>query len=112
MVASGAGAPARIDRGGDGLREYLDGIKSLVDVAVLASGHGTRSAMVVFLSQALVHHGLDASRLVKRWAPAMGGGGGGRPDFAQAGGRQGDSVDALLDLVRRDLQTELATVSV
>ncbi len=96
----------------DGLREYLDGIKPWVDVAVLASGHGTRSAMVVFLSQALVHHGLDASRLVKRWAPAMGGGGGGRPDFAQAGGRQGDSVGALLDLVRRDLQTELATVSV
>ena len=98
--------------GVESLRHWLDGMKSAVDAAVLISGHGQQSAMVVFLSQALVRHGLDASRLVKRWAPMIGGGGGGRPDFAQAGGRTSDNIDALLEVAKSELKSALETVSV
>ena len=98
--------------GVDGLRQWLDGMKAEVDVAVLACGQGSQSAMVVFLSQALVQEGMDASRLVKRWAPTIGGGGGGRADFAQAGGRRSEAIGALLDLVRQELRAMLEGVPV
>ncbi len=98
--------------GVDGLRQCLDGMKSQVDVAVLASGHDQQSAMVVFLSQTLTREGLDASKLVKRWAPTIGGGGGGRSEFAQAGGRNGEAVEQLVTLARQELKAELETVSV
>ncbi len=93
--------------GVDGLRHWVDGLKSAVDVAVLASGSSQQAALVVFLSQPLRERGLDAARLVKGWAPMIGGGGGGRADFAQAGGRRGDQIRPLLDAARRDLWEEL-----
>jgi alanyl-tRNA synthetase len=39
---------------------------------------------------------VHAGKVVKAVAPIVGGGGGGRPDFAQAGGRQPAKIDALL----------------
>ncbi|MCL4814977.1 MAG: hypothetical protein KJ061_21045, partial [Vicinamibacteraceae bacterium] len=39
---------------------------------------------------------LHAGTLVKQLAPIVGGGGGGRPDFAEAGGRDASKIDALL----------------
>jgi alanyl-tRNA synthetase len=39
---------------------------------------------------------VHAGKLVKQLAPIVGGGGGGRPDFAQAGGRQPEKLDELL----------------
>ena len=39
---------------------------------------------------------LKAGQLVKELAPIVGGGGGGRPDFAEAGGKDPAQVDAML----------------
>jgi alanyl-tRNA synthetase len=53
----------------------------------------------------LVASGLHAGNIVKEAAQVMGGGGGGRPNLAQAGGRHADRLDASLqsvaDIVRR-----------
>ena len=50
-----------------------------------------------------------AGQLVKTLAPIVGGGGGGRPDFAEAGGRDASKIDELLakarDLVTHALQS-------
>ncbi|MGH7769848.1 MAG: DHHA1 domain-containing protein, partial [Candidatus Binatia bacterium] len=42
---------------------------------------------------------LQAGRLVKELAPIVGGGGGGRPDFAQAGGKEPAKVDEAVERV-------------
>ena len=39
---------------------------------------------------------VKAGQLVKELAPIVGGGGGGRPDFAEAGGKDASKIDELL----------------
>ena len=39
---------------------------------------------------------LKAGQIVKEIAPIVGGAGGGRPDFAEAGGRQPEKIDEML----------------
>ncbi|MDW7678752.1 MAG: DHHA1 domain-containing protein, partial [Bacillota bacterium] len=55
----------------------------------------------------LVARGLHAGKLVKEAAAVTGGGGGGRPDMAQAGGKDPDKLpEALakaLDMIREAL---------
>ena len=51
---------------------------------------------------------VQAGRLVKELAPIVGGGGGGRPDFAEAGGKDPAGIDTLVqkapDVLRSQLQ--------
>ena len=42
---------------------------------------------------------VNAGRLIKELAPMVGGGGGGRPDFAQAGGKDPTRLDEALEHV-------------
>jgi alanyl-tRNA synthetase len=49
-----------------------------------------------------------AGELVRRLAPIVGGGGGGRPDFAQAGGKEPGKLDELLDAVPGAVRDVLA----
>ena len=39
---------------------------------------------------------IKAGQIVKELAPIVGGGGGGRPDFAEAGGKQPEKIDEML----------------
>jgi alanyl-tRNA synthetase len=55
---------------------------------------------VVNLDQSLVSRGLDAVQLVRELGRHIGGGGGGRPTLAEAGGRNPDGVQAALDAAR------------
>ncbi|MCL5289536.1 MAG: DHHA1 domain-containing protein, partial [Firmicutes bacterium] len=47
----------------------------------------------------LVARGLHAGRLVKELAPLVGGGGGGKPEMAQAGGKDPSRLQEALDRV-------------
>ena len=47
----------------------------------------------------LISQGLDASKIAKESAKVMQGGGGGRADVAQAGGKLADKLDEALDKV-------------
>ncbi|MNP72312.1 Alanine--tRNA ligase [compost metagenome] len=51
---------------------------------------------VVVVPQELVKQGLHAGKLVKEVAAICGGGGGGRPDMAQAGGKDASKIEAAL----------------
>ena len=64
-------------------------------VVVLASENDGKVALVVSVSKDLVDR-VHAGRVVTAIAPIVGGGGGGRPDFAQAGGRQPEKIESLL----------------
>lgn len=51
-------------------------------------------------TDAAVEKGFDASAIIKAMGPAIGGGGGGKPQMAQAGGKNPDGVDEALEIAR------------
>ncbi len=73
----------------DGLRSLADGLRAKVSKAavVLASVNDTKVLLLVAASPELVAAGFSSVSLVKEVAPLISGGGGGRPDLAQAGGK-------------------------
>jgi alanyl-tRNA synthetase len=50
---------------------------------------------------------VKAGELVKRLAPIVGGGGGGRPDFAQAGGKEPENLPAALGAVAAAVRAQV-----
>ena len=64
-------------------------------VVLLASDNDGKVALIVSVSKDLTDR-VHAGKVVKAIAPIVGGGGGGRPDFAEAGGREPARIDALL----------------
>jgi len=67
---------------------------------VLAATSGTKVSIVAVFSPAAVERGLSAADVVRDAAGIVGGGGGGKPEVAQAGGRHTDKVDEALDSAR------------
>ncbi len=89
----------------DSLRNLADQIRSQMKsgVVVLASAVEDKVAIVVSVTPDLTKK-VQAGKIVKQIAPIVGGGGGGRPDFAEAGGRDVQKIDEMLaaseDVVR------------
>jgi alanyl-tRNA synthetase len=65
-------------------------------IAVLAGVNEGRPHLVAVVTQDLVERGLNASELVKFVAAPLGGGGGGRPTLAQAGGKDATRLEETL----------------
>jgi alanyl-tRNA synthetase len=86
----------QLDMGG--LRSMADGIRGRDRgaVAVLASGLGGKASFVVAASEDAVAAGVKAGYTVKMLAQAAGGDGGGRPDMAQAGGKDASLIGKAL----------------
>ncbi|CAM3988844.1 alanine--tRNA ligase [Catellicoccus marimammalium] len=61
--------------------------KSVSDVLVLALVHEGKVNLLAAVSEDLIKEGYKAGDLIKEIAPCVGGGGGGRPQLAQAGGK-------------------------
>jgi alanyl-tRNA synthetase len=81
---------------GGGLRDFSDQVRQREDVlaVVLASADDGKVALVVNLDKSLTD--LDAVAIVRELGPIIGGGGGGRPTLAEAGGKNVSAVrDAL-----------------
>ncbi len=55
--------------------------------------------LIAAVTQDLIARGLKAGDLIKRVAKVVGGGGGGRPDMAQAGGKDASKLNESLDQV-------------
>jgi alanyl-tRNA synthetase len=65
-------------------------------VVVLASAHEGKAGLCAVVPPALAKQGLSAGAIIGKLAPLVGGGGGGKPDFAQAGGKDPGGIDAAL----------------
>jgi alanyl-tRNA synthetase len=81
----------------DALRGLADSLKARIKsgVVVLASAIEDKVAIVVSVTTDLTKK-IPAGKIVKQIAPIVGGGGGGRPDFAEAGGRDVGKIDEML----------------
>jgi len=86
------------DLGKEALRGLADSLKAQIKsgVVVLASSGEGKVQIVVAVTSDLTGR-IRAGNIVKEIAPIVGGGGGGRPDFAEAGGKQPDKIDEMLD---------------
>lgn len=91
-----------IERYGDAdaaaLRGLADDLRAQAGrfVAVAAGSANQQPALMVAASRDLVAEGFDAGAIIRQAAPLIGGGGGGRPDLAQAGGRDASRLDEAL----------------
>lgn len=68
-------------------------------VAVIASVINNKPLVIAAVTEDLVKRGIKAGDLVKFVATPLGGGGGGRPTLAQAGGKNPSKLEAVLDSV-------------
>jgi alanyl-tRNA synthetase len=77
-------------------------------VVVLASALEGKPLIIAAVTPDLINRGLKAGELVKRVAAVVGGGGGGKPDLAQAGGKDASKLAQALDQVPAYIRENLA----
>ena len=101
-LADEADAQTIADGMGDFLKDKLGSV-----VLALAAVVDGNPILITMVTPDLVERGLHAGNIARDTAKVMGGGGGGRPEMAQAGGKQPEKVDEALsgvpDLVRQGL---------
>jgi len=79
----------------DHLREQMQS-----GIIVLGSVYNNRPIFLAAVTPDLVTKGYNAGEIVKQVAKVTGGGGGGKPSLAQAGGKHKDKLDEALRLVK------------
>jgi alanyl-tRNA synthetase len=87
-----------------GLRDLADRLREQIGsgVVVLGTARGERALLLAAVTRDLTKR-FHAGEIIKRIAPLIGGGGGGKPDLAQAGGKDPaklrDALEAVYHLV-------------
>lgn len=83
------------------LRSMVDDLKQKLGsaVIVLAAPQGEKVNIVAGVTKDLIANGHHAGKIVKEVATICGGGGGGRPDMAQAGGKDPNQIENALKIV-------------
>jgi alanyl-tRNA synthetase len=84
------------------MREISDFLREKLKSAIIVLGtvYEERPSFLAVVTQDLVSKGYNAGNIVKKVAEVTGGGGGGRPTMAQAGGKDAGRVDEAIKLVR------------
>ena len=92
------------------LRSAGDEVRRRLDEAVIVLGTvaGERPLFVAMVTPGLVERGLHAGKLIGGIARIAGGGGGGKPEMAQAGGRDAGQLDAALAAAPDAVRAQLA----
>ena len=94
----------------NGLRDLGDRLKEKLGegVVVLASGNDGKVSLMVTATDAAMKQGAHAGNLVKAIAGLVGGGGGGRPNMAQAGGKNPAGIQEALKKAAEALEGQLS----
>jgi alanyl-tRNA synthetase len=105
LVAARVAAPTM-----EALREMTDWFRDRLDsgVFVLGAAIDGRPALVASITPDVVERGADAVGIVRRLGRIVGGGGGGRPTMAQAGGSDPAKLDEALAQAPAILEEQLA----
>jgi len=82
----------------EALRNTCETLRSKLGtgIVVLASGFGGKVTFVAMASKDAMERGVHCGNIIREAAKAAGGGGGGRPDMAQAGGKDAAKIDEAL----------------
>lgn len=88
------------------LRNMADDLKQKLgsSIIVLGSAQDEKVNLIAAVTKDLIDQGYHAGKIIKEVAARCGGGGGGRPDMAQAGGKNPNELDAALQLVKEIVQ--------
>lgn len=94
----------------NGLRDLGDQLKEKLGdgVVVLASGNDGKVSLMVTATDAAMKQGAHAGNLIKAIAGLVGGGGGGRPNMAQAGGKNPTGIQEALKKAAEVLEGQLS----
>ncbi len=94
----------------NGLRDLGDQFKEKLGdgVVVLASGNDGKVSLMVTATDGAMKKGAHAGNLIKAIAQCVGGGGGGRPNMAQAGGKNPAGIADALAKAEEVLAEQLA----
>ena len=93
----------------NGLRDLGDQLKTQLGegVVVLASAKDGKVNLIVMATDQAMKQGAHAGNLIKAIAPCVGGGGGGRPNMAQAGGKNPAGIQEALTKAKEVLTGQL-----
>lgn len=93
----------------NGLRDLGDQLKEKLGegVVVLLSNQDGKVNMIAMATDVAQKNGAHAGNLIKGIAALVGGGGGGRPGMAQAGGKNPDGIPAAIEEAAKILESQL-----
>jgi len=96
-------------KGMDELRDMADFLIGKLEqgVLVLAAVNDGKVSLVVKADKKAVALGIHSGKIVKEIAKIIGGGGGGRPDMAQAGGKNPDALPAMFEKAEEVVKSQL-----
>jgi alanyl-tRNA synthetase len=88
---------------GSALRDFSDQLRQQRNAlaVILGAVDDGKVALVVNFDKSLAERGLDAVAVVRQLGPTIGGGGGGRPTLAEAGGKQPERLREALEAGKR-----------
>ncbi|WP_423799163.1 alanine--tRNA ligase [Neobacillus sp. SAB-20_R2A] len=91
------------------LRNMADDLKQKLGsaVIVLGSAQDGKVNLIAAVTKDLIEQGYHAGKLIKEVSAKCGGGGGGRPDMAQAGGKDPEKLDSALAFVEEWVKSVL-----
>ena len=93
----------------NGLRNLGDQLKDKMGggVVVLVSTTGDKANVIVMADDDAISKGAHAGNMIKEIAKLVGGGGGGRPNMAQAGGKNPAGVDEAVAKAKEILEAQI-----
>ncbi|HEX9059468.1 MAG TPA: alanine--tRNA ligase [Clostridia bacterium] len=101
---------ARFDQlDSEALRNTADDIKNKLgtSVVVLGTGYGGKVGFIVSATKDAVQKGIHSGNIIRDVAKIAGGGGGGRPDMAQAGGKDVSKIDEALSYSIKIIESQI-----
>jgi len=92
---------------GNALRDLADKLRDKLGdgIVVLGSSVDDKVEFVAMASKSAIDSGVHCGKIIKQVAKIAGGGGGGRPDMAQAGGKLTEKLDEAIDNVLSIIET-------
>ena len=88
------------DIDGNSLRDLADKVRNKVNsgVVVLLSKVSGKVNLIAMATKDVLEKGIHCGKIIKEVASVVGGGGGGRPDMAQAGGKKPENIEDAIEV--------------
>ena len=95
------------DVDGDALRDVCEKVRDKApnSIVVLMSAKDGKAVICAMATKDAVSKGAHCGKLIKEVSAVLGGGGGGRPDMAQAGGKSPEKIKEAIEVAYKMVET-------